>query len=140
MTGMAFIYGGAIVGRIERALIPAVFAFLINFARELVKDVEDMEGDRKEHAVTLPVKYGIRPSLILATLSLLTLISITCAVVKYSVYHSAFMYIVFVADILMCVSGVMMWQGSSSINMRRVSSNLKISMVIGLMAIIAGSL
>jgi geranylgeranylglycerol-phosphate geranylgeranyltransferase len=140
MTGMAFIYGGAIVGHIERALVPAVFAFLINFARELVKDVEDMEGDRKEHAVTLPVKYGVRPSLILATLSLLTLISITCAVVKYSVYHSAFMYIVFVADILMCVSGVMMWQGSSSINMRRVSSNLKISMVIGLMAIIAGSL
>jgi hypothetical protein len=49
------------------------------------------------------------------------------------------MYIVFVADILMCVSGVMMWQSSSPINMRRVSSNLKITMVIGLMAIIAGS-
>lgn len=139
MTGMAFIYGGAIVGHIERALVPAVFAFLINFARELVKDVEDIEGDRKEHAVTLPVKYGIRPALILATLSLLTLISITFAVVIHSVYHSAFMYIVFAADILMCVSGVMMWQGSSSINMGRVSSNLKLSMVIGLIAIIAGS-
>jgi len=139
MTGMAFIYGGVMVGHIERALVPAVFAFLINFARELVKDVEDMEGDRKEHAVTLPVKYGVRPALILATLSLLTLISITCAVVVFSVYHSAFMYIVLVADILMCVSVVMMWQGSSSINMRRVSGNLKLSMIIGLMAIIAGS-
>ena len=140
MTGMAFIYGGATVGHIERALVPAVFAFLINFARELVKDVEDIEGDRKEHAVTLPVKYGIKPTLLLATLSLLTLISITFVVVKYSVYHSAFMYIVSVADILMCVSGVAMWQSSSSINMRRVSSNLKLSMVIGLIAIIAGSM
>ena len=139
MTGMTFIYGGAIVGHIERALVPAVFAFLINFARELVKDVEDIEGDRKEHAFTLPVQYGIRPTLILATLSLLTVISLTFTAIKYSAYHSAFMYIVSVADILMCVSGVMMWQDSSSINMRRVSSNLKLSMVIGLIAIIAGS-
>jgi len=139
MTGMAFIYGGAIVGHIERALVPAVFAFLINFARELVKDVEDIEGDRKEHAVTLPVKYGIRPSLILTALSLLMLISITFVVIKYSVYHSAFMYIVFIADIFMCVSGVMMWQDSSASTMKRVSSILKLSMVIGLLAIIAGS-
>ncbi len=63
MTGMAFIYGGTTVGHVERALIPAIFAFLINFARELVKDVEDIEGDKKEQAVTLPVKYGIRPAL-----------------------------------------------------------------------------
>jgi geranylgeranylglycerol-phosphate geranylgeranyltransferase len=139
MTGMTFIYGGAIVGHIERAFVPAVFAFLVNFAREVVKDVEDIEGDRKEHAVTLPVKYGIRPALILASLLLLTLISITFAVIQYSVYHSVFIYIVFIADILICVSGVMMWQGSSSIKMRRVSNNLKLSMVIGLMAIIAGS-
>jgi hypothetical protein len=33
----------------------------------------------------------------------------------------------------------MMWQNSSSLNMRRVSSNLKLAMVIGLIAIIAGS-
>ena len=47
MTGMAFIYGGVVVGRMERAVVPAIFAFLVNLARELLKDVEDMEGDRK---------------------------------------------------------------------------------------------
>jgi geranylgeranylglycerol-phosphate geranylgeranyltransferase len=139
MTGMAFIYGGAAVGHIERALIPAVFAFLVNFARELVKDVEDIEGDKKENAVTLPVKYGIKPALLLATFLILILISITFAVIRYSVYHSAFMYIVFIADFLMCFSGVIMWRDSSPVSMRRVSSILKLSMVIGLVAIIAGS-
>jgi geranylgeranylglycerol-phosphate geranylgeranyltransferase len=139
MTGMAFIYGGAAVGHIERAIIPAVLAFLVNFARELVKDVEDIEGDKKENAVTLPVKYGIKPALLLATFLILILIGVTFAVIKYSVYHSAFMYIVLIADFLMCFSEVIMWRDSSPVNARRVSSILKLSMVIGLVAIIAGS-
>lgn len=139
MTGMAFIYGGAAVGHIKHALVPAVFAFLINFARELVKDIEDIEGDRKEHAVTLPVRYGIKPALILATFLLLILIGITLIAVIYSLYRSSFMYIIFIADVLICFSAAAMWRDSSSNNMNRVSSNLKLSMVIGLMAIIAGS-
>jgi len=139
MTGMAFIYGGAAVGHVERALIPAMFAFLINFARELIKDVEDLEGDKKEQAATLPVRYGIKPALILATFLLLVLVGITFVVIKYSIYHSAFTYIILIADLLMCVSGVTMWRDFSSINMSRASGCLKLSMVIGLIAIIAGS-
>jgi geranylgeranylglycerol-phosphate geranylgeranyltransferase len=140
MTGMAFIYGGAVIGRIDRAVIPALFAFLVNFSRELVKDVEDIEGDRRELAITLPVKYGSRPALILATGALALLISITLAVIKYSVYSIAFMYIISLADILLFISGVMMWRDSSPVRMRQVSSNLKLSMVIGLAAMIAGSM
>ncbi len=140
MTGMSFIYGGIAVGRMNRATIPALFAFLVTLARELVKDVEDIEGDRKEHAITLPIKYGIRPALVLATVSLLVLIGTTFIVAKFCVYHSAFLYIVFIADLLMVVSIVMMWWSSSPLHMRRVSNNLKLCMVIGLLAIIVGSL
>jgi geranylgeranylglycerol-phosphate geranylgeranyltransferase len=140
MTGMAFIYGGVVVGRVDRALIPALFAFLVNFSRELVKDVEDVEGDRRERAVTLPVKYGSRPALILATGALAILISITLAVVQYSVYSIAFMYIISLADILLFISGLMMWRNSSPVRMRQVSRNLKLSMILGLAAMIAGSM
>lgn len=38
----------------------ALFAFLSNLVRELVKDVEDVEGDKLLHANTLPIKYGFR--------------------------------------------------------------------------------
>ncbi|MBN1397540.1 MAG: geranylgeranylglycerol-phosphate geranylgeranyltransferase [Bacteroidetes bacterium] len=140
MTGMAFIYGGTAVGHVERAFTPAVFAFLINFARELVKDVEDIEGDRKENAVTFPVRYGIGPALLLAALLLVILIGITFTAIYYSIYNPAFSYIVAVADISICISIVMMLRDSSSINMSRVSSSLKISMIIGLAAIITGSI
>jgi geranylgeranylglycerol-phosphate geranylgeranyltransferase len=140
MTGMAFIYGGAVVGNMERAVVPAVFAFLVNLARELIKDIEDVEGDRKEDAVTLPVKYGVKPTLVLATASLLVLIGVTLAAAKYSLYHYAFVYVVLGADLLILISVVLMWMNYSSANMRRVSMILKISMVVGLLSIIVGSL
>ena len=35
------------------------FAFIITFIREIIKDMEDMEGDQKINANTLAIKYGI---------------------------------------------------------------------------------
>jgi geranylgeranylglycerol-phosphate geranylgeranyltransferase len=140
MTGMAFIYGGVVVGRIEHALVPAIFAFLVNLARELLKDVEDMEGDRREHAMTLPIKYGVVTALVLATISLLVLIGATIAASILALYNSAFSFIVLVADCLICVSIILMWRDHTSITMRSVSTILKIIMIIGLISIIAGSM
>ena len=52
-----------------------VFCFLINLARELIKDVEDMQADAKYKLMTFPVKYGIGKSrsLILFFLGLLSI-------------------------------------------------------------------
>ena len=140
MTGMAFIYGGVVVGRIERAVIPAIFAFLVNVAREVLKDVEDMEGDRREYAITLPIQFGIQPALVLATASLLILIGITIAVGLIALYHPAFLFIVIIADCLMCVSIVLFWLDHSPSAMRRASTLLKVSMITGLLSIIVGSM
>lgn len=35
------------------------FAFLISFAREIIKDIEDMEGDSRYGCRSLPVVYGV---------------------------------------------------------------------------------
>lgn len=140
MTGMAFIYGGAVVSHIVRAVIPALFAFLVNLARELVKDIEDLEGDRAMHAKTLPVTYGVKPALMIATGSLIVLIGCTLVVAFFSVYKLVFLYIVLVADILMLETIVLMWRNTGPIRLKRVSSLLKLCMGIGLLSIIAGSL
>ena len=34
-------------------------AFFSTLAREIVKDIEDVEGDRKRYSVTLPIRHGI---------------------------------------------------------------------------------
>ncbi|MDQ1329204.1 MAG: geranylgeranylglycerol-phosphate geranylgeranyltransferase, partial [Candidatus Poribacteria bacterium] len=46
LTGLTFIYGGISVGCVVGAVVPAVFAFLFTSAREIVKDIQDVEGDR----------------------------------------------------------------------------------------------
>lgn len=38
----------------------SVFAFFITLIREIIKDMEDMKGDRNFGCLTLPIKYGIR--------------------------------------------------------------------------------
>jgi len=79
ISAMAFVYGGAAVGRIQTAVIIGVFAFLFHLAREIIKDVEDMEGDRTQGVVTLPLRFGLPVAVrwvtgILSLLILLTFI------------------------------------------------------------------
>jgi len=44
----------------------AVFAFLSNLYRELLKDLEDQEGDRLAGCLTVPLAWGVRPALWIA--------------------------------------------------------------------------
>jgi 4-hydroxybenzoate polyprenyltransferase len=37
----------------------AVFAFLITWIREIIKDIEDLKGDKLDGCTTLPIVYGI---------------------------------------------------------------------------------
>ena len=43
----------------------ALFAFLINLCREIIKDLEDQEGDQQVGIKTLPLAYGEKPAKIL---------------------------------------------------------------------------
>jgi geranylgeranylglycerol-phosphate geranylgeranyltransferase len=72
LGGSTFLFGAAAVG----AFGPAVFvlfalASLSTVTREIVKDVEDIEGDREEGLRTLPLVIGKRRALHIGTVSLL---------------------------------------------------------------------
>ena len=45
-TAMAFIYGGLAVGAVRSVVFPALFAFFFHFGREIIKDMQDVKGDR----------------------------------------------------------------------------------------------
>jgi geranylgeranylglycerol-phosphate geranylgeranyltransferase len=59
LTGALFLFGGAAVGGMEVAWVLAVLAFLATLGREIVKDVQDVEGDRGSR-MTLPMRMGPR--------------------------------------------------------------------------------
>ncbi|MGE5313259.1 MAG: geranylgeranylglycerol-phosphate geranylgeranyltransferase [Acidobacteriota bacterium] len=139
MTGLTFIYGGAAVGSVERGLLPAVFALLMNAGREIIKDMEDVEGDRKEGALTLPVKFGMKAGASAATAVLLLLVAASMAPVVLSIY--TWKYLILVAAGMISVIGYCLyslWTDQSTANLHRLSTILKYDMIVGLAAIYLG--
>ena len=62
----------------------ALFAFLVNLIRELVKDVEDFEGDNVYGRNTLPIVFGIKGAIIaINVLILLTMCLLSYVFFKY---------------------------------------------------------
>jgi 4-hydroxybenzoate polyprenyltransferase len=62
----------------------AIFAFMINLIRELVKDIEDIDGDYKASMETLPILIGrARTNKIVFVLSLIPTFSVIYYVITY---------------------------------------------------------
>lgn len=137
-TAFAFIYGGFAVGSVRQAIFPAVFAFLMHFGREIIKDMEDLEGDRRNGAFTLPVRHGLKPAQALVTGLFMVLIAVTIAPFLTRLYGIWYLLIVAVVDAVLVVVMIEMWRNPARANLGRLSAALKADMVIGLLAIYAG--
>lgn len=66
VVAFALVFGGRAVGGGAAVLLGAAFAFAVNGIREVVKDVEDVAGDRAAGLTTAPVRWGVRPATRLA--------------------------------------------------------------------------
>ncbi len=68
LSASMFLFGGALAGMegLLRVVPFAVMTFFAMLARELVKDAEDVEGDRASGASTVPIRYGIPAAVRLA--------------------------------------------------------------------------
>ena len=139
MTGMAFMYGATAVGEPLRGAMPALFAFLSNMAREVVKDIEDREGDAMHKAQTFPVRYGVRPAQLVASVALVLLILATFAAYFAGVYTTTYLAVVLAADGMLAFTAVMVLRQDAPASMHRLSGVLKASMVVGLAAMYFGS-
>jgi len=139
MTGLAFVYGGAAVGNIDRALLPAVFACLLNVGREIIKDMEDVEGDRMYGAATLPVRFGMNAAAAAATFFIAAVM--LAAVYPFAAGIYSLTYAVLVgAGMVTVLSYVIasLWVNASVANLHRLSTIIKYDMIVGLIAIYLG--
>jgi len=59
LTGALFLFGGVAVDSLNVAWILAALAFLATLGREIVKDIQDIEGDRGSRS-TLPMRIGVK--------------------------------------------------------------------------------
>ncbi len=139
LTGFVFIFGGLLVGSIQSALIPAVFAFLINFAREGIKTVEDIPGDKTAGITTFPQLYGTDISKKLISAFLLLLLLFTFVPFLKGYYGiEYFLIIMAVVNPLLVYVIKSLLESSRTPNLNKLSFILKLNMIFGLTAIYFG--
>jgi len=139
LAGLVFIYGGVVVGNPHAATIPAVFAFLINFIREIIKDMQDVEGDKKAKVVTFPIKYGFKKTknLILFFTILLILFTTYPFILKlYKIEYIIIVMVIVNPILVYCLK--ILFEDNSANNLKKISNLLKLSMILGLLVIYVG--
>lgn len=138
-TGLAFVFGGVVVGAIDVSVYLGFYAFLMTMAREIVKDMEDMEGDKKEGAKTFPIIYGMKAASILAG-SFIIIDVITAPIAYFKGILTIFYLPVLLIAIVIFLSALISILKDQSIeNSAIVSKRIKMGMGIILLAFAAGS-
>lgn len=142
MTGFGFVFGGYTLNNptiISTSIFLGFFAFVMTTARELVKDIEDMEGDKSEGAKTLPILYGEKITSVLAFI----LIVIDCALCPLLYYYNVFgfyyLIVIAIAVILFLYSAILIIRNQDRVTAGKVSKYLKIGMLIAFVSFIFGT-
>jgi 4-hydroxybenzoate polyprenyltransferase len=128
----------------------AFLAFLLTMARELVKDAEDIEGDKEQDCETFPIIHGTRKTNILSNV-ILALIVIFLVTAAYLLSIEPFFNVnspseirhyIFPAFLILALVPMIfksMWMIAKAHNKRdykKISKWLKLTMFVGLMSVL----
>lgn len=119
-------------------LIYAFFAFLINFLREIVKDIQDIDGDHKAGMNTVPIVIGReRTRNILFVLSFIPTMLIIYYLINYLYNNNVIVISVLVLIVapLILVS-IKTFNAKSKNDFRILSNLLKLVMITGLVSML----
>ncbi|AOW11388.1 prenyltransferase [Flavobacterium gilvum] len=117
----------------------ALFAFVINFIREIVKDLEDVNGDYNQGMNTLPIAFGIsRTSKLVLILSLIPLVMVILYIKNY--FFEFNLYIATLYALICIVApliyfAVKMADAKKSKDFNHLSTVLKLIILFGLLSI-----
>ena len=117
----------------------AIFPFLLTWVREIVKDIEDIEGDREMECRTLPIVWGDKVAKIIATI-LLVVIAILIVYMLFAVLPFSHewkslptRYVVFGLIVPILCSIVLLWAANNRTEYHRVQTIIKFAMFMGML-------
>ena len=117
----------------------ALFAFLVNFIREVIKDAEDVEGDHVAGIKTLPIVLGRQRAVRITSILAVT----TAAVIFYFVYQYLYDQPWAVGYVLLLVIAPLLyfsfkaWQLEDYKELTTLSTLLKLIMLLGILSVAA---
>ncbi|WP_280536277.1 geranylgeranylglycerol-phosphate geranylgeranyltransferase [Halopenitus sp. POP-27] len=133
LTGSTFLFGGAAVGAPLEAGVLFVLAAIATVTREIIKDVEDVAGDREEGLTTLPIAIGERRSLWIGLALLVVAIVASAGPYVWGTFGCAYLVLIVPADAVMLVAAVQSFSDPASAQRR-----VKAGMFLAVIAFIAG--
>ena len=142
MTGLCFAFGGFSIGTpqmIYTSIFLGFFAFVMTTAREITKDIEDIEGDKAEGAKTFPILYGTKISAVI-TFILIILDCILCPLLYFqNIFSILYLIIIAIAVIIFIYAGILIIRNQNTETAAKVSKYLKIGMLIAFVSFAIGS-
>ncbi len=139
ISGFTFIYGAMSVGDWHGGIVPAVLAFFFHLGRELLKDMQDVEGDLARNAVTFSGKYGLKKAALVTRAVFMVLIVVTLTPFFLKIYNEIYLIIViFGVDTILVYIVSVLKENTEAKELDKLNKILKADMLIGLLAIYLG--
>jgi 4-hydroxybenzoate polyprenyltransferase len=130
----------AVIERLYKfTLIYAGFAFIVSLVREVVKDLEDIIGDKKYGCTTMPIVWGVNASKIYASIWLVVLIGALGAIFFYTIINTWNGLIPVLVIVLLSFLMFILFQikkASTSKDFGKISSQVKLLMLIGILSML----
>jgi geranylgeranylglycerol-phosphate geranylgeranyltransferase len=134
LTAALFLFGGAAVDGMELAWILAALAFLATLGREIVKDIQDLEGDAQARK-TLPMRLGRRNAGVVASVALSAAVILSPAPYLLSLLSAWYVPFLAVADTVFIYSAMIHFAAPE-----QGQKTIKIAMLFALAAFLVGGI
>jgi 4-hydroxybenzoate polyprenyltransferase len=115
----------------------ACFAFFINLIREIVKDIQDINGDKNDGLNTLPIAIGRkRATIVVFVLGILAVVAVVCYMYLF-LYSSQILVLYFLLLVVapLLYSCVQAYSAQTNKELSQISLVLKIIMFFGMCSI-----
>lgn len=139
LSSMTFIFAAIAFGDISAGYVPAIYCFMLSLIREIVKDLEDLDGDKANDSKTLPVSIGENSTRVLVAIMVLFFLPFLPLPYVAGLYGKWFFFIGFIGvGIPLIIMMIQLFQLKRKINYYQIASVMKIVMFIGILAIFLG--
>lgn len=120
-------------------ILYASFAFIISLVREVIKDMEDVEGDRKYGCRTMPIRWGMNASKVFAAVWLVVLIAVLLIlqfyVLPFGWWHSVLYCLVFILAPLVWIL-IKLYGAHTTVDFHKLSTMVKLVMFTGILSMV----
>lgn len=120
-------------------ILYASFAFIISLIREVIKDMEDVEGDRKYGCTTMPIALGIVVSKVFVSVWMVVLIAALLILQIYALgigWWASVVYAILLVITPLLISFKLLMKANTAKDFHQISTLVKFIMFTGILSMI----